>query len=646
MSIPLKILMVEDSRDDADLLQLALRSAGYAPQTTRVDNPASMQQALTENDWDLVISDYVLPGFSGLEALKILQASDLEIPFIVVSGKIGEEVAVEALQAGANDYLLKDRLKRLGPAIERALKDVSLRRKRKQAEAALRESEERYRRLVESCPDAMFILSEGKFSYVNPAAVKLLEAKSPLELLGRQLTEFLDSNYRDLVEEHLRQAEEGMDGPLLEQKLISTKGRAILVEAIARSISYHGEKAMQILCRDISSRKTMEQQLLSSQKMEAIGRLAGGVANDFNNLLTVINGYAGLLRSGLSPDHPLQNDVQQIVSSAERAISLTNQLLALSRKEAVSPQPLDLNTVIEQNLPLIKRMMGEQISCITRLDPMLNMVRADRGQIETALLNLAAYARESMPQGGQLLVETSNYTACGTDSLRFSDLKAGEYVVLVISDNGIGISDELREQVFEPFMSQTQVGQNTGLRLATVYAIVKQHNGHIWCTSEIGKGSTFRIYLPKVSRPRASAAPVKRAPLIEAVGGTVLIVEDEEVLRDFARLILRKHGFMAIAARNGEEALRILQTNDKQIDLIFTDVVMPIMGGAEFSRRIKELESKVPILFTSGYPRHVLLDYGLTNTNFEFIQKPYTTPALIEKVKEMVSQGRARSSQD
>jgi two-component system, cell cycle sensor histidine kinase and response regulator CckA len=408
MKIPLKVLVVEDSRDDADLLVHALKQAGYDPSYALVQNADGMRAQLAKSDWDLVISDYVIPGFGGIAALKVLRESGREIPFIIVSGKIGEDVAVEALHAGANDYLLKDRLTRLGPAIDRALKEASQKRKRTQAEQALRESEERYRRLVESCPDAMFITSEDKLVFANPAAVTLLASRSPVDLIGKSFLEFVDRNFRDLVEEHLRQALEGLDGPLLEQKMIRSDGTGVLVEAIARRIQYHGDPAVQVICRDISSRKHLEQQLLNANKMEAIARLAGGVANDFNNLLTVITGYTGLIRSGLEAEHPLQKDLQQVIQSTERAIGLTNQLLAISRKDVAAPEALNLNVVIDQLMPLLRRLLGESIEPVARLAEAQCHIRADRGQLETLIINLAVHARESMLHGGAFEIRTEN----------------------------------------------------------------------------------------------------------------------------------------------------------------------------------------------------------------------------------------------
>jgi PAS domain S-box-containing protein len=640
MKIPLKVLVVEDSKDDAQLLLYALKQAGYEPSYALVSNAKAMRAELARQQWDLIISDYVIPNFGGIAALNVFKESGQEIPFIIVSGKIGEDVAVEALHSGANDYLLKDRLTRLGPAIDRALKEASQKRKRSQAEQALRESEERYRRLVESCPDAMFIRSENEIVFANPAAVTLLAAASPLDLVGKSLLEFIDVNFRDLAEEHLRQALEGLDGPLLEEKMVRIDGSAVLVEAIARRINYHGAPAVQLICRDISSRKHFEQQLLNSQKMEAIARLAGGVANDFNNLLTVITGYSGLIRSGLPPEHPLQKDVQQVIQSTERAIGLTNQLLAISRKDVAAPESLNLNVILEQMLPLVRRLMGDGIDTVASTSDNPCHIRADRGQLETLIINLAVHARDSMLHGGTLTL--------ATESLKLHKamhnqvhLRPGEYVLLTISDTGLGLTEEYQEHLFEPFFGTTQPGKNTGLGLATVYAIVKQHGGQISCLSEVGKGSVFKIYFP-------ATRPVSRdnfqPPSFQGLGRqpVVLLAEDEEVLREFANLILRKHGFHVLTARDGLEALKIAEQYDGQVDILFTDVVMPRMNGTELYKRFVEKHPRTPVIFTSGYPRSILVESGLdARAAYDFLQKPYTTQTLVEKIREVIAFHRA-----
>jgi nitrogen-specific signal transduction histidine kinase/CheY-like chemotaxis protein len=415
------------------------------------------------------------------------------------------------------------------------------------------------------------------------------------------------------------------------------------VEAIARRIQHHGEPAVQILCRDISSRKHLEQQLLNAQKMEAIARLAGGVANDFNNLLTVITGYSGLIRSGLEPDHPLQKDLQQVTQSTERAIGLTNQLLAISRKDVAAPEALNVNAVIEQLMPLIRRLMGESIE--PKFDPEnpLYHVRADRGQLETLIINLAVHARDSMLHGGTLTVRTENLRL-ERPYHNHVHLRPGEYVLLTISDTGLGLTEEYQEHLFEPFFGTSHPGKNTGLGLATVYAVVRQHGGQISCASEVGKGSTFRIYFPSCKAPVRHVPPITRLPESNGKPAVILLAEDEEVLREFANLILRKNGFHVLTARDGLEALKVAEQFNGPLDVLFTDVVMPRMGGAELFKRFTEKHPKTPVIFTSGYPRTILVESGLEDRDdYEFLQKPYTTQTLLEKIRNVVAAQRAVS---
>lgn len=630
----LKLLLVEDSPDDAELLLMQLNKTGYEVAQERVSTLADFQTALQQHQWDLIISDYMLPPHTALDALKLLHQSEQSIPFIIVSGKIGEEVAVEALQAGAHDYLLKDRLTRLGPAIDRALKEAAQKRRRNEAEQALRESEERYRRLVETCPEAMFIAVNDTLSFVNPAAVRLLGAGSPVDLLGRPVWQMIDPGYKELFEEYYSQALRGLDGPPLEHKIRTVNDQVLVVETVARSIQYHGDRAVQMLSRDIGWRKQMEADLNNARKMEAVARLASGVANDFNNLLTVISGYGGLLRSALGPDHPLQKDVQHIISSTERAAALTAQLVALGRKELSAPSAVNLSGVIEQSLPLLKRVIGDQVECVASLQAQLYPVRADRGQIENVVLNLAVHARENMPKGGKFYIETSNVTLNRQHTIG-QDIKPGDYVVLKVSDTGQGFTDELKEHVFDPFYNAERTPAN-GLGLATVYAIIKQHEGHIWCNSELGKGSTFEIFLPRY-KEKSTPRPTPKPPRTEKrqAAEVVLVVEDEDILRDFASLVLRKSGFHVLTAKDGYEAMDLLRSIE--VNLVFSDVVMPNMGGGELARQALEIHPQLPFLFTSGYPNSILNESGLSADTADFLPKPYTARTLVDKIREVLA---------
>ena len=626
------MLVVEDSEADAELLLHELTKAGYKPTARRVDSAPAMEAALSQDQWDLILSDYVLPQFSGIEALKILQRRSLDIPFIVVSGKIGEEVAVEALKAGAHDYLLKDRLGRLAPAIERELRDAAQRRKRREADQALRESEERYRRLVESSPEATCICAAGYFVYVNPACVKLFGAQSPIDLIGKSFLDYVDANYQDLVGEYLRQAAAGSDGPLLEHRVQRFDNSTVLVETVARSISYHREQAVQIVCRDITARKFMDDQLSHGERMDAIARMAGGVANDFNNLLAVITGYAGLIQSSLPPNDKLIEDVEQITRSADRAYALTQELMSLSRKQALRLAPMNLNALLSKNEGLLTRVLGEKIELHINLAPDLGVIHGDAAQMENLLMNLSVRARDSMPNGGRLVFQTRNLTQEDKKRLPLNELRAGEFICLLVADNGAGVPEEAQAHVFEPFYNDDTARAGHGLALASVYATVKQHGGHISYNSQEGSGSTFRIYLPRIA--------VTKVVKNNSANGTILLVEDEEPLREFGRVILKRAGYQVIDAEDGAQAISLCEKQKPPISLIFTDVIMPTMSGPEMTRRLDKIYPGVPVLYTSGYSRSVVTENGAPSSDFEFLQKPYTSQELLVRLEQILAEHR------
>lgn len=634
MTAALKILLVEDSENDAELLLHAIVRAGYKPSARRVETASQMEEALSQDSWDMIISDYVLPQFSGLEALKVLQRKGLDVPFIIVSGKIGEEVAIEALKAGAHDYLLKDRLTRLGPAIERELREGGLRRQRREADRSLRESEERYRRLVESSPEATFICAAGHFVYVNPAAVILFGAQTPLDLIGKPYLDFVDDDFRELVSEHIRLTSLGADGPLMEQKMRRLDGSSVLVEVIARAISYHREQAVQIICRDVTARKSSEEQIQHGERMDAVARLAGGVANDFNNLLAVITGYAGLIRSSLPPSDKLQADVDQITNSADRAFALTQELAMLSRKQALRPTSVNLNTLIAKNQGLLTRLVGEKVELHTSLAPDLALMQGDVPQIENMLVNLSVRARDMMPNGGRLVLQTRNLTLEDKRALPLTELRAGDYICLLVADNGPGVPKEAQGHVFEPFFTGNGPKTGAGLALATVYATVKQHGGHISYQSQEGSGSTFRIYFPRVP---VAAAPVR----VRRHPGPILLVEDEDPLREFGRVVLDRAGYDVIEASDAGEAIELCEKEKPPISLIFTDVIMPVMSGPEMTRRLSKIYPGIPVLYTSGYTRSVVVENGSQTTDFEFLQKPYTSQELLHRLSQILATPRA-----
>jgi signal transduction histidine kinase len=525
---PLRVLIADDSENDALILLHALRKAGYQPAYERVCAVPAMKAALQRQAWDIVISDYEMPGFGGFEALQLLQESGHDLPFILVSAVVSEETAVAAMKAGAHDYIMKRKLARLAPAIERELREAQTRAARKTAEAALR-----------------------------------------------------------LSEAQLRQA----------------------------------------------------------QKLEAVGRLAGGVAHDFNNILTVITGHSELLLKQLADDDPRRKNAEQIEKSAFFAAALTRQLLTFSRKQVIEPRVLNPNAVVLDVEKMLRRLIGEDIEFRTVLDPAAGNIKADPGQLEQVIMNLAVNARDAMPTGGKLTVATANTSLDENYLKHFPDLSAGDYVMLAVTDTGIGMSEEVKAHLFEPFFTTKPAGKGTGLGLATCFGIVKQNTGHINLYSELGRGTTFKIYFPRV---QSALEPVRVPAQPATVAGgreTVLVVEDEPAVRELAAFALREKGYTVFEAVNGEEGLRVARQHEGKIDLVLTDVIMPVMGGKEMADHLRTSHPDTKVLFTSGYTQDAIGDHGVLRPGIVFLQKPYTTSTLARKVREVLEEGMATSQQ-
>ena len=386
-----------------------------------------------------------------------------------------------------------------------------------------------------------------------------------------------------------------------------------------------------------------EEQLRQVQKIEAMGRLAAGVAHDFNNILTAIMGHSELLLRQLDAGDPRRKNAEQIEKVAHLAAGLTRQLLIFSRKQVIEPRVLDLNAVILDIKKMLRRLIGENIEFCTLLDPAAGHIKADPGQIEQVIMNLAVNARDAMPTGGKLTVATAN-TALDKNCLKnFPDMDAGNYVMLAVTDTGTGMSEEVKAHLFEPFFTTKPSGKGTGLGLATCFGIVKQNTGHITVQSELGSGTTFKIYFPQV---QSAIEPLRvRNRPAEVAGGneTVLLVEDEPVVRELAVATLREKGYTVVEAVNGEEGLRLAQQHDGKIDLVLTDVVMPVMGGKEMADALRSSHPNTRVLFTSGYTEDALGHHGVLRPGILFLPKPYLTATLARKVREVLDEGLIQS---
>jgi PAS domain S-box-containing protein len=512
-------------------------------------------------------------------------------------------------------------------------KDVTSQR---QAEEALRNSEERYRAVADSANEAIVTATlDGIIVGWNKAA-ELTFGYSASETLGLPLTRLIPERWR---EEHLagisrvRSGGEGrIIGRLVEVTALHKDGSEFPVELSLATWEAAEGFFVTAMLRDISARKNLEAQLVQSQKLEAVGQLAGGVAHDFNNLLGVITGYGELALRQLDAGHPVRSRLEQVLKAAERAAALTRQLLAFSRKQVLKPTALDLNAIVANTHKMLGRLIGENIEVVIRPDLRLGAAMADQGQIEQIILNLAVNARDAMPKGGTLTLETANVEFDASYAAAHLPVTPGSYVMLAVSDTGVGMDAETQQHIFEPFFTTKGEGQGTGLGLATVYGIVSQSGGHIHVSSEPGHGTTFRVCLPRVEAP-ATAAGTGVIPEPASGRETILLVEDNEALRSVTQLMLEERGYTVRATTNGEEALALAEAHEEAIHLLLTDVVMPRLGGWDLAERVRALRPEVRVLFMSGYTDGALSQHGVLEPGVRLLQKPFRTDQLAWAVR-------------
>ncbi|HCL00742.1 MAG TPA: hypothetical protein DHW42_11640 [Candidatus Marinimicrobia bacterium] len=512
--------------------------------------------------------------------------------------------------------------------------------KRDEAEKALRESEHKYRQLIEGSNDAIYLLYDNKFEIVNRKFCDMFGVT--LEEVNRPDFNFIDlvaSKSRPLIRERERRLANGENiDPKYEFTAITRDGKEVIVEVSVSYITYKDGIATQGILRDLTERKKLEQQLVQSQKMEAIGKLAGGVAHDFNNILTVILGYCELANMAISKDHPVYEYFHQIEIAGKKAASLTNQLLAFSRRQFIKLSIVNINSVITDMQKMLHRVIGEDIEIQITLEQDIKLIKADPAQIEQIIMNLSVNARDAMPNGGLLTFETKNVALDGEYAKEHSGVKPGSYVLISVSDTGIGMGKEIRDQIFEPFFTTKEKGKGTGLGLSTVYGIVKQNDGFIYVYSEPNVGTTFKIYFPctneEISEPETNPDDV-----ISDLSGneTILVAEDEKSVRKFAVSSLKKYGYNVLEAGNGHEALQYFpKNNSSNIHLLITDVIMPNMNGRELANKVLDIDPKIKVLFMSGYTDDMVLRHGISSTELAFIQKPFSTADLLKKVRKVL----------
>ncbi len=519
MKPPLRLLHLEDDPVDAELITTTLIEGGIPCQSQLVDTRQAFVAALKEGRMDLILADYSIPGFDGMTALTLARQHCPDVPFLFVSATIGEELAIDAMHQGATDYVLKQRLGRLVPSVQRALRELDNQAERKRAEEALRQSEKQFRQ---------------------------------------------------------------------------------------------------------------------SQKMEAVGRLAGGIAHDFNNLLTVIMGYSQVLLTELGPLHPLRGKIEETLKAGERAATLIRQLLTFSSKQSLDPRTLSLNTAVMSLEAMLRRLIGDDIRLVSKLDQTNGRLRADQAQLEQVLVNLVVNARDAMPKGGTLTIETAQVELTRSPVYYLTPLLPGPYVRLAVSDTGCGMDRKTQSHIFEPFFTTKEEGKGSGLGLSTVFGIVTQCGGAIDVKSRVGHGTRFDLYFPRVESEVIPTAPPQ--PLGQPQRGTetILLVEDEQSVRVLMRDELRKLGYRVLEAKNGIEACLLATQQAGSFQLLLTDVVMPGMAGRELAQHLSVIYPDLRTLFISGYMDDVGIMAGLEEGTSSFLQKPFTPEALARAVRNLL----------
>ena len=632
----LRLLAVQKSDADVATIRDRLETAGYAVEAVRVTTAAAMRDALERQGFDLVVSDYDLDQFDALDALRVVQASGLDLPFVIVSSQIGEERAIELMQAGAHDYVTREQLGRLLPAVDRELREAHERRERRRAEAALRTSEQRYRELYENASDMLFTIDlDGRFTSINRAC-ETITGYSREEALTLSLADVIAPEDAGFLAKLGELAVGAGERTLLQVTVRGKDGRRIATEVSWRPILRNGEAVgIEAIARDLTERSRLEDQLRQAQKMEAIGRLAGGIAHDFNNLLMTVIGYSEHLLERLGPDDPLRTSAEEIRNAAVRAAGLTRQLLTFSRKQVLRLAVIDLNGVVADLERLFRRLIGEDIVVSTRLQPGGAPVTADRGHIEQVIMNLVVNARDAMPAGGAIEIGTRRLSlhAPGNDGL--IGLDPGEYIALDVRDTGVGMSEDVLSHLFEPFFTTKEPGKGTGLGLSTAYGIVAQSGGRITVRSAPGQGATFTVVLPAAGGAVARPAPRGAFSSLPRGTETVLLVEDEAGVRDLIRDFLVRCGYTVVAAADPSHAFDRFDEHRGRLQLLITDVVMPQMNGRELAEALVARQPDLRVLFMSGYTDDQVLAHGVAR-GAGFLQKPFTPDVLARKVREVL----------
>ncbi|WP_089719157.1 hybrid sensor histidine kinase/response regulator [Candidatus Entotheonella palauensis] len=632
MRKPLKVIIVDDNEDDAILLVRALRRGGFEPAYRCIDNATALRQTLIEAPWELVICDHVMPQFDSLTALKIVEEAGLDLPFIVVSGTMGEELAVTTMKAGAHDYIMKDNLLRLVPAVERELGEAQERRLRRQAEQALRLTQF----TVDRSADAAFWISQdARLFYVNEAACRSL-GYTRNELLTMRVHD-IDPGFPPAVwQAHWQQLRQ-QGSRTFESQHRARCGDVFPVEITVNYLTYEGQEYHCVFARDITERKSLEAQLRQAQKMEAIGTLAGGIAHDFNNILAAIMGFTELTQLMVRQESTVWQNLQQVQIASQRAKALVQQILAFSRQHSHERNPVPFHTIVQEVLRLLQASLPTTIVIDYQGIEQADVVLADSTQLHQVLMNICTNAEYAMREMGGTL-ELRLHTADIDIPLvtRRATLPPGAYVRLSIRDTGCGMGADVLERIFEPFYTTKPQSDGTGMGLAVVHGIMAEHHGAVTVESIVGKGSTFTLYLPRLTEFDSIYAGA--GDTIVQGQARILFVDDEPSIVQTTPILLQHFGYEVTSNTRSREAIERFRSNPEYFDLVITDQTMPEITGKELASALRRIRPDIPIILCTGFSHMVSAESAQALGIDAFCLKPVTAQELAQTIQKILAQ--------
>jgi PAS domain S-box-containing protein len=648
MSIPIDILHLEDDLMDAELVEARLKEANLACKITVVQAREEFEHSLRQNTPDIILADFRLPMFDGLTALQLANQYCPAVPFIFVSGTMGEEAAIKALTQGAVDYLLKNNLSRLVPAVQRALQEARNQRERSQAEEALALSEMKMRSILDSVDESFIVIDRDyRILSANRAFCNLVNRVEG-QVLGRRCHDIFfqcyQSGFKQDTDCPARQTFETGKAYSTFHSAKDESGNLHYLERHSYPIIDPSGTTSSVIetIIDVTEKHKLQEQLTQAQKMESIARLAGGVAHDFNNMLSVIMGRSELAMQQLNSSQPLYADLQKIREAAERSAALVGQLLAFARKQPVSPEVLNLNETVAKILKMLRPLIGEAIDLAWKPTKGRLMVRMDSSQIDQILVNLCVNARDAIDSVGKITIATDMVTIYSETCAYHPQFIPGEYTVLSVSDDGRGMDDETMRKIFEPFFTTKGLGRGTGLGLSTVYGIVRQNGGFVDVYSEPEHGTVFKVYLPRYMPEHDQPIQEENTSPTPRGHETILLVEDEQSILAMICQTLEGLGYQVLSASLPSEAIHIAKTYEREVNLLLTDVVMPEMNGWDLAKRVKERYPQIACIFMSGYSDDVFAHHGILEKGIQFLQKPFSIQNLAVKVRHLLDEAPGR----